>query len=136
MARAEESSLSTSSGTLSQQTSLMQKQKTESVPEEELFDDSRSRSRNRLEETTSHCYGDADEDILSKSHSRATGASVRRTSTRRESFLSRIRSRQPIGNFTHPLSHIQTTVEELVDFDGDDDPYRPVNWPFKKKAIT
>jgi hypothetical protein len=32
------------------------------------------------------------------------------------------------GRFTHPLGHIKTTDAEIVDFDGDDDPYRPVNW--------
>lgn len=95
-----------------------------------------SRSRNRLEETTSQCYGDADEEGLSRYSSKATGTSIRPAATRRETLVSRIRSRQAIGSFTHPLSHIKTTVEDLVDFDSDDDPYRPVNWPFKKKAIT
>jgi MFS family permease len=23
-----------------------------------------------------------------------------------------------------------------VDFDGPDDPYRPINWPFRKKVVT
>jgi hypothetical protein len=23
-----------------------------------------------------------------------------------------------------------------VDFDGEDDPYRPLNWPFRKKVVT
>jgi DHA1 family multidrug resistance protein-like MFS transporter len=38
--------------------------------------------------------------------------------------------------FTHPLSHRQTAADVLVDFDGPDDPYRPMNWPTKKKIIT
>ncbi|CAD6569569.1 MAG: hypothetical protein ASARMPRED_002949 [Alectoria sarmentosa] len=29
-----------------------------------------------------------------------------------------------------------TGVEMIVDFDGKDDPYRPMNWPFRKKVIT
>lgn len=40
------------------------------------------------------------------------------------------------GRFQHPLTHIKTTEAEIVDFDGPDDPYRPLNWPFRKKVIT
>lgn len=40
------------------------------------------------------------------------------------------------GTFFHPLSHLKTTAENLVGFDGEDDPYRPINWPFRKKFIT
>ncbi|KAM0806128.1 MFS multidrug transporter [Usnea florida] len=29
-----------------------------------------------------------------------------------------------------------TGDEVLVDFDGKDDPYRPINWPYRKKVIT
>ena len=38
--------------------------------------------------------------------------------------------------FSHPLSHVKTTADVLVDFDGPDDPYRPLNWPFRKKVVT
>lgn len=38
--------------------------------------------------------------------------------------------------FNHPLSHTKTSTDVIVDFDGPDDPYRPLNWPFHKKAIT
>ena len=38
--------------------------------------------------------------------------------------------------FNHPLSHVQTNADVIVDFDGPDDPYRPINWPFRKKVIT
>ena len=38
--------------------------------------------------------------------------------------------------FNHALSHVRTTGDVVVDFDGLDDPYRPVNWPFRKKVIT
>ena len=74
----------------------------------------------------------------SASRSRASGRdlSLTRTVTRRETVLSRIRTRPPIGIFTHPLEHQKTTVEDLVDFDGLDDPYRPLNWAMKKKVIT
>lgn len=38
--------------------------------------------------------------------------------------------------FYHPLSYEKTTAEHLVGFDGEDDLYRPLNWPFRKKVIT
>ncbi|PVI05589.1 MFS general substrate transporter [Periconia macrospinosa] len=62
--------------------------------------------------------------------------SLSRQLSRRESTLSRVRSRPPIPPFTHPLAHQPTTEDVLVDFDGPDDPYRPLNWTTKKKAIT
>lgn len=40
------------------------------------------------------------------------------------------------GRFTHPLQHIKTTEDQIVDFDGADDPYRPLNWPMRKKVVT
>jgi len=40
------------------------------------------------------------------------------------------------GRFSHPLSHVKTSDAEIVDFDGPDDPYRPQNWPFRKKLVT
>ena len=51
--------------------------------------------------------------------------------------VSRIQSLQrKRTTFDHPLSHIQTNADVIVDFDGPDDPYRPINWPFRKKVIT
>lgn len=69
------------------------------------------------------------------SQASASGLSLNRTISRRETVLSRIRSR-PVPQFTHPLSHQKTTPAELVDFDGPDDPYRPINWPTHKKVTT
>lgn len=40
------------------------------------------------------------------------------------------------NRFTHPLSHVKTTTESIVEFDGAEDPYRPMNWPFRKKLVT
>lgn len=40
------------------------------------------------------------------------------------------------ATFNHPLTHEKTSPDNIVHFDGPDDPYRPLNWPFKKKAIT
>ncbi|KAK5051956.1 hypothetical protein LTR84_002760 [Exophiala bonariae] len=100
-------------------------------------------------ETTSSEYGDLGPPSISdvetvrekppeQRASSATGNSfsLRRTVTRRETVLSRIRSRAPIGNFTHPLQHEKTAADLVVDFDGPDDPYRPLNWAMKKKIIT
>ncbi|KAM0262172.1 hypothetical protein ACHAQJ_001916 [Trichoderma viride] len=65
----------------------------------------------------------------------ASATGLDRTLSRRETVLSRIRSRPDI-RFTHPLAHIPTTEDELVDFDGPDDPYHPLNWPTHKKVLT
>lgn len=51
--------------------------------------------------------------------------------------ISRIQSLQrECTVFDHPLSHVQTSADVVVDFDGPDDPYRPINWPFRKKVVT
>ncbi|CAN9119593.1 unnamed protein product [Alternaria alternata] len=56
------------------------------------------------------------------------------TISRRDTVLSRIRTRPNVAPFSHPLAHQQTTADVLVDFDGDDDPYRPMNWPTEEEA--
>lgn len=74
----------------------------------------------------------------------ATSTSIHSTTSSRHrvgtlsTTLSRLRSRAPnaTNEFTHPLAHTPTGRDVLVDFDGPDDPYRPTNWPFKKKVIT
>ena len=59
------------------------------------------------------------------------------TSTGRISRLDSVTRRNTRADtFFHPLSHVKTTPENLVGFDGEDDPYRPLNWPFRKKVIT
>lgn len=57
---------------------------------------------------------------------------------RAQNIISRIRSRDPgqTAAFTHPLAQVKTAEDVLVGFDGPDDPYMPLNWPFKKKVIT
>ena len=37
---------------------------------------------------------------------------------------------------SYPVPKEMTGAESLVDFDGKDDPYRPINWPFRKKVIA
>jgi DHA1 family multidrug resistance protein-like MFS transporter len=59
-----------------------------------------------------------------------------RTLSRRDTVLSRIRTRPNVAPFTHPLAHEPTTADVIVDFEGPDDPYRPMNWPIKKKITT
>lgn len=59
-----------------------------------------------------------------------------RTISHRDTVLSRIRTRPNVAPFSHPLAHQQTTAEVLVDFEGEDDPYRPINWSTKKKVNT
>ena len=54
----------------------------------------------------------------------------------RVSRIQSLTNRKFKSNFNHPLSHAKTSEDVLVDFDGPDDPYRPLNWPFRKKVIT
>ncbi|KAI7666716.1 MFS general substrate transporter, partial [Hortaea werneckii] len=68
--------------------------------------------------------------------SRTTSRRLEQTGTATSTALSRIRSRPARRSFTHPLANEKTNQDVLVDFDGPDDPYRPLNWPFGKKAIT
>ncbi|KAI6834910.1 MFS general substrate transporter [Hortaea werneckii] len=68
--------------------------------------------------------------------SRTTSRRLEQTGTATSTALSRIRSRPARQSFTHPLANEKTNQDVLVDFDGPDDPYRPLNWPFRKKAIT
>lgn len=114
--------------------------------------DSQSQRSRKLERiTTDPSFGDRgsftsddttpdDSAPVSRGPSNATGRdSLAQTTSRisrRETAVSKIRSRAPIGQFTHPLEHQKTSVDDLVDFDGADDPYRPVNWTMKKKCIT
>ncbi|KKY37974.1 putative polyamine transporter 1 [Diaporthe ampelina] len=66
----------------------------------------------------------------------ASGLSLHPTVSRRDTVLSRIRSRPAVREFTHPLVHQKTSEADLVDFDGPEDPYKPMNWPTKKKVTT
>ncbi|KAL5357023.1 major facilitator superfamily domain-containing protein [Aspergillus floccosus] len=78
-----------------------------------------------------HAHG-----ALEKQSTAASGLS--RFESRAQSVISRIRSREPgqTARFTHPLSHTKTSPDVIVDFDGPDDPYRPMNWTFRKKGVT
>ncbi|KAF7530787.1 hypothetical protein G7054_g9500 [Neopestalotiopsis clavispora] len=69
------------------------------------------------------------EDGLRRLRSRPNGSL-----NRSESIVSRVRSRPTVPRFTHPLAREKTSQDQLVDFDGPDDPYRPINWPMHKKG--
>lgn len=45
-------------------------------------------------------------------------------------------SNQETERLEHPLLYDATPPTALVDFNGKDDPYHPMNWPFRKKVIT
>ncbi|KAF2160646.1 hypothetical protein M409DRAFT_70378 [Zasmidium cellare ATCC 36951] len=47
-----------------------------------------------------------------------------------------IRMRDARWNLYHPLDSEETSSENLVGFDADLDPYRPRNWPWRKKITT
>lgn len=74
----------------------------------------------------------------SPSHPRSVRRSISRHSSV-ETDLSRTPSLEiPIvqKRISLPVPKEPTGAEVLIDFDGKDDPYRPMNWPFKKKVIT
>ncbi|CAL5871064.1 uncharacterized protein PFLUO_LOCUS5310 [Penicillium psychrofluorescens] len=105
-----------------------------------------------MAELTEHDYHSSSDDVESHHSNGVTedegGAALEKRSTaasglsvfeqRTQSVVSRIRSREPgqTARFTHPLTHTKTSPEVVVDFEGPDDPYRPINWGFRKKAVT
>lgn len=74
--------------------------------------------------------------LRSQSLSRTTSRRLETVQSTAESTFARIRSRVPRQAFSHPLIHEKTREDVVVEFDGPDDPYRPINWPFKKKVTT
>ncbi|KAL4796381.1 major facilitator superfamily domain-containing protein [Aspergillus venezuelensis] len=96
-----------------------------------------SSADNDNDSSSEHEYdADAEPSALEKQPTAASGFSA--LEARTQSAVSRIRSREPgqTARFTHPLSHTKTKDDVIVDFDGPGDPYRPLNWSFRKKAIT
>ncbi|KAJ5115661.1 hypothetical protein N7456_000009 [Penicillium angulare] len=55
-----------------------------------------------------------------------------------QSLISKLRLRLPgqTAPFTHSSGESKSDNDNIVDFDGPDDPYRPMNWSFRKKALT
>ncbi|CAI7598312.1 unnamed protein product [Penicillium discolor] len=96
-----------------------------------------SKSSDDIESIQPHRDGAGNEiSRLEKQSTAASGYSA--FEQRTQSIVSRIRSREPgqTAKFSHPLTHTKTSPDVIVDFDGPDDPYRPLNWSFRKKAIT
>jgi hypothetical protein len=59
------------------------------------------------------------------------------TVTRAQLALSAIRGRKTVGKLSTAWSDSSPTgPDAIVEFDADDDPYNPINWPFKKKVVT
>jgi hypothetical protein len=73
---------------------------------------------------------------LEKAQTARSGAGSTATMGKRLSRTQSAGRRPPRGFFQHPLSHAKTNEDVIVDFDGPDDPYRPINWPMRKKVIT
>jgi len=94
-------------------------------PKDETSSDDSHRGRLDLEKQ--------DTETQSMRESPLNVVATSRRVTRSQSLTRRNTSR---GRFSHPLSHVKTSEAEIVDFDGLDDPYRPLNWPFRKKVIT
>ncbi|KIM99526.1 hypothetical protein OIDMADRAFT_146184 [Oidiodendron maius Zn] len=72
--------------------------------------------------------------VHSSSSSPANGTIPIRNRVTRTQSLTRRNTRRNL--FSHPLAHVKTTEAEIVDFDGPEDPYHPLNWPFRKKVVT
>ena len=72
--------------------------------------------------------------VHASSSSPANGPAPSRNRVTRTQSLTRRRTCRNL--FAHPLAHVKTTEAEIVDFDGPDDPYHPLNWPFRKKVVT
>jgi hypothetical protein len=111
---------------------------TEQTPQLHSDRSSVSTSSDNIEAQSHHSHSNesAVAASLAKQTTVASGISV--FEQRAQSVISRIRSREPgqTAKFTHPLSHTKTTEDVIVDFEGLDDPYRPLNWGFRKKAFT
>ena len=73
-------------------------------------------------------------DTIEDARDGTTSGACRVSSSNRVSRIQSLQRKQI--QFDHPLSHVQTNADVIVDFDGPDDPYRPLNWPFTKKVIT
>jgi hypothetical protein len=85
-----------------------------------------SRTSSEHDEPSAALEADNALDLEKQNTARSTIGTVRSGSrVRRTQTLTRRNTR---GRFTHPLAHVKTTDAEIVDFDGPDDPYRPVNW--------
>lgn len=101
-------------------------------PPEEEYEEKEKRDSNHSSPRHSYEYARSSSPNRGQRRSLSRHASAVTT-------LSKLRSRpDPTGGkeFYHPLAQSKTGRDVLVDFEGKDDPYRPINWPFRKKAVT
>ncbi|KAI9776619.1 MAG: hypothetical protein M1835_005468 [Candelina submexicana] len=98
------------------------------------------RQRTRDSNSTSESSGNAppNNETLPDLEKAEISQSVTRTTTsgQRVTRLRSIVGGSSAHRFSHPLSHTRTNEDAIVEFDGPDDPYRPLNWPFRKKVVT
>lgn len=78
------------------------------------------------------------QDLEKAEPAQATEPTVTERPPSKQSFMSKVRLREPgpTAPFTRPVSHIKSADDTVVDFDVPDDPYRPINWSFRKKVLT
>lgn len=83
-------------------------------------------------------YGGGYENTYERRQSSIVARTRRQSSfyKKRESVIASIRSRKPTEPFTHKLAYTPTASDVIVEFEGPEDPYKAINWPFKKKFIT
>ncbi len=63
---------------------------------------------------------------LEKAQSRipTDNGGLSRQTSRRESVVSKVRSRRPTAPFSHRLTEVKTGIDVIIDFDGPDNTYR------------
>lgn len=80
-----------------------------------------------------HCGLERRESALS---ARGNGrSSLGQAPSRADSTIAKLRSRSTT-QFSHRLTREKTSVDFLVDFDGPNDPYHPLNWSRHRKVST
>ncbi|RFU74918.1 fluconazole resistance [Trichoderma arundinaceum] len=121
--------ISSAGTTVEDGASLSQSSESDSEKTQDLFDGYRPCLREiRSHTSTTRCRSGVREEP-----NVMMGGSL--TQPRLEAIISRIRS-CPVVEFSHPLASLPTAEICLVDFDGNEDPYRPINWPTHKKVLT
>lgn len=127
-------------------TQVPEREKAEPIdPSTALRDDESHEKHNNYDDSSDtssvfsesrHTEGPRSIDHSSTGLSRTTTRILERVQTTASTVTSTLRSRAARPAFTRPLTSQKTYADVLVDFDGKEDPYRPINWPYKKKATT
>ena len=97
---------------------------------------STERNPSRLE-TQVPDYADVEKSAGAAEEQDGVGPRARRVTSTRISRVQSLSNRRAYDNtFSHPLAHAKTAPDVIVDFEGPDDPYHPLNWPLRKKVVT